>query len=299
MTAPIDSSFYADPQGLTALRRDARAQSPEALREVARQFEGLFTQMMLKSMRSATPQDALFGSDQQDFYQDMFDTQMASQLAKGRGLGLADMLVQQLMQAGVAPEAAAKAAAPGAELAAPATPATPAPPTAANGAWPPASRQDFIDAVRPAAQRVAAQLGVDPDTLVAHAALETGWGRALPRTTEGASSFNLFGLKAGESWKGAVAPTATHEFEGGARVARVADFRAYGSADECMQDYARVLGRNPRYAGALNTGSDAAAFASALQRGGYATDPDYANKLVSVTRQLKSADVAPITRSDT
>jgi flagellar protein FlgJ len=293
MVAPVDNSFYADPQGLSALKRDAKAQSPETLRAAARQFESLFTQMMLKSMRSATPQDSLFGSDQQDFYQDMFDTQMSQELSKGKGLGLADMLVRQLMQAGVDPELAAKAASNGQA----ATTAAAAGKTSA--AWPPATREDFISAVKPAAERVAAQLGVDADTLVAHAALETGWGRSLPQTSAGSSSFNLFGIKAGESWKGSVASARTHEVEGGVSVARTANFRSYSSAEDCMQDYARVLGNNPRYAGALHTGNDTAAFANALQRGGYATDPDYANKLVSVARQLKSASPAPIAASDT
>jgi peptidoglycan hydrolase FlgJ len=284
MTAPVDNQFYADFQGLTALKREAKTQSPEALRETARQFESLFTQMMLKSMRSATPQDSLFGSDQQDFYQDMFDTQMSAQLSKGKGLGLADMLVKQLMQAGVAPEAAGSIAASGAV------------PTASRAA--PASKQDFIDAVRPAAERAAKQLGVDADTLVAHAALETGWGRSLPKAADGTTSNNLFGIKAGGRWEGAVARSATHEFEGGRRVAQAADFRSYASAEDCLQDYARVIGSNPRYAEALNTGSDTAAFAGALQRGGYATDPDYARKLVDVARQLKSAADRPITHPE-
>lgn len=286
MTAPVDSSFYADPKGLSALKLDAKTQSPESLRAAARQFESLFTQMMLKSMRDATPKDPLLGSDQQDFYQDMFDSQMAKQLSKGKGLGLADMLVKQLMQAGVAPEVAGKAAAAGQAAATTASVAAPA------------SRQDFIDAVRPAAEKAAAQLGVDSETLIAHAALETGWGRSLPKTAAGETSFNLFGIKAGSTWKGAVATTHTHEVEAGTSVTRVADFRAYGSTEECMQDYARVIGGNPRYAAALNTGGDAAAFAQALQRGGYATDPDYASKLSALAQQLKSAASAPITGSD-
>jgi len=304
VTAPVDSSFYADPKGLSALKVDAKTQSPESLRAAARQFESLFTQMMLKSMRDATPKDSMFGSDQQDFYQDMFDSQMANQLSKGKGLGLADMLVRQLMQAGVAPEVAGKAAAAGAAQADAAgtgasvgTASTP--PTASTGKpISAASRQDFIDAIKPAAERAAAQLGVDPETLIAHAALETGWGRSLPQAADGSSSFNLFGIKAGESWKGAVATTRTKEFEAGTSVTRVADFRAYGSAEECMQDYARVIGQNPRYAAALGTGSDAAAFAGALQRGGYATDPHYASKLTALARQLKSHAEAPINPSD-
>jgi len=291
MVAPVDNpSFYADPQAISSLRQDAKSQSPEALRAAARQFESLFTQMMLKSMRDASPKDSLFGSDQQDFYQDMFDSQMANQLSKGKGIGLADVLVRQLMQAGVAPDVAGAAAGKAASTAAPdrepKTGSTLAP-----------RRQDFIDAIKPAAERAAAQLGVAPETLIAHAALETGWGRSLPQGADG-SSFNLFGIKAGGAWKGAVASARTQEVEGGERVSRVADFRAYGSAEECMQDYARLIGRNPRYAAALNTGSDAAAFATALQKGGYATDPDYARKLTAVAEQLKSQAPAPITQPD-
>jgi flagellar protein FlgJ len=295
MTTPVDNSFYAEPQGLSALKRDAKTQSPESLRAAARQFESLFTQMMLKSMRDATPKDSLMGSDQQDFYQDMFDTQLSAQLSKGRGLGLADMLVRQLMQQGGAPGDPAGDATSGAAAPSAAAPLR-APATTGNAA--PASRQDFIDALMPAARRVGEKLGVDPETLVAHAALETGWGRSLPRTAAGTSSFNLFGIKAGASWNGDVAAASTREFAGGTATTGVERFRAYGSAEACLEDYGRLLGANPRYADALNTGSDAAAFATALQRGGYATDPEYASKLTRVAAALKSGAAAPITAAD-
>ena len=291
-TAPIDSSFYADPQGLAALKREARTQSPEAVRETAKQFESLFTTMLLKSMRAATPQDSLFGSDQQDFYQDMFDQQLATQLSKGKGLGLADMLVQQLMRGG-APDVAPGVAVPGS---APALPAAIARPTAST--WPPATREDFVQALLPAAKRAGEQLGVDPSTLIAHAALETGWGKSLPQAADGSCSFNLFGIKAGSSWGGARVDAATTEFVQGKSERQQAQFRAYQSPEECLQDYANLLGGNSRYAGALGTGSDAAAFAGALQRGGYATDPDYAQKLTNVARDLKLRLSLPITTGD-
>lgn len=292
MTAPIDNSLVADPQGLSALKRDAKAQSPESLRAAARQFEGLFTQMLLKSMRSATPQDSLFGSDQQAFYQDMFDTQLSGELSKGRGLGLADMLVQQLMKGGVGGPGDAGDAG-DASRTAPSGSAMALPPIAATPSAP-GSREAFVAAMRPAAERAAAQLGVSADTLIAHAALETGWGRSMPRTAEGGSSFNLFGIKAGTTWDGSVAANRTREVEQGRDVQRVERFRAYGSADACLEDYVRLIGGNPRYAGALNTGDDAGAFAAALQRGGYATDPDYARKLGATAQQLKSDARRPI-----
>jgi len=289
-TAPIDRSFYADPQGLSALRQDAKTQSPSALRETAKQFESLFTTMMLKSMRAATPKDSLLGSDQQDFYQDMFDQQLATQLSKGKGLGLADMLVQQLLRGGLsAPTGSAPPAGP-----APA--ASAGPPTTAN--WPPASRQDFVDALLPAATAAGQKLGVDAGTLIAHAALETGWGKSMPRNADGSCSFNLFGIKAGASWTGAQAVSPTTEFVNGQAQTQQASFRSYASPADCLQDYASLLAARQRYASALGTGSDASAFASGLQRGGYATDPQYAAKLTAVARELKSWATAPLTLGD-
>ena len=281
-TAPIDRSFYADPQGVNALRRDARANDPEAVKAAARQFESLFTSMMLKSMRDATPKGGLFDSDQQDFYQDMFDQQLATQLSKGKGLGLADSLVQQLMRTGL--EAPPKA-----------VPPTAAPPTAAATDWPPASRAAFVQALRPAAEAAGERLGVDPETLIAHAALETGWGRKLPRNADGSPSFNLFGIKAGGGWAGPVAVAPTTEFVAGHPTAVQAAFRAYATPEASMADYATLLATNPRYAATVGTGSDARAFATALQQGGYATDPGYVTKLTSVAEALKSSRDLPLT----
>jgi peptidoglycan hydrolase FlgJ len=279
--APLDNSFYADPASLAALKREASAQTPEALRETARQFESLFTNMMLKSMRDASGEDSLFGSDQQDFYQDMFDQQLSAQLSKGKGLGLADMLVRQLMQgAGTASEAVAVPAA----LNPPAQGAA----TPASASWPPRTQDEFVKAVLPAATAAGRELGVDPATIVAHAALETGWGKSVPMGADGRPSFNLFGIKAGESWKGQTVNSVTHEFQGGRMQEVVAGFRSYASPEHSLGDYVKLLQSSPRYAAALGTGSDATAYAKALQRGGYATDPDYATKLSAVAARLKS-----------
>ena len=288
----IDSlkpSFYADPAGLTALKRGAAAQTPEAIRETAKQFESLFTTMMLKSMRDASPKDSLFGSDQQDFYQDMFDQQMAVQLSKGKGLGLADVLVRQLMQSAGVVEGVGGPA--GADAAA----ATPnAAPTARTTNWPPRSREEFVQAVMPAAREAAAQLGVDPSLVVAHAALETGWGQSMPAGTDGRPSFNLFGIKADAHWRGAQAVSRTSEFADGRMQGMPASFRAYASPEHSINDYADFIKSNPRYAGALNAGDDATAFARALQRGGYATDPDYVSKFTAVAARLKAQVEQPI-----
>jgi flagellar protein FlgJ len=300
---PVNNAFYADPQSTTALRSAARTQSPAALRETAKQFESLFTGMMLKSMRQATPKDTLMGSDQQDFYQDMFDQQLATQLSKGKGLGLADMLVKQLMKTGVGGSGGASGATGSASVSGAANTAAPAvagpaasatvKPQAAN--WPPATHDEFVQALLPAATAAGNKLGVDPQSLIAHAALETNWGKSMPRAADGSCSFNLFGIKAGSGWSGAQTTAQTTEVVNGQAQSQKASFRSYGSPEDCMQDYAKLLGSSSRYSGALGTGADTSAFAGALQRGGYATDPNYANKLTAVAQELRSRTSVPIT----
>ena len=278
MSAP-PVTFFADPQALGALKSDAKAQDPAALKEVARQFESLFTQMLLKSMRETnkTFGDSLFGSDQADFYQDMFDSQLAVHLSQGRGLGLADMLVRQLAGVGQSPRA---------EAAGPSAAATPAS-TSAKQQPIAASKTDFIRTMWPHAQQAAQELGVDPHALLAQAALETGWGKAVPCNAAGDCSFNLFGIKAGGQWSGATVNVPTLEFEEGIAVRKVERFRSYASPADSFGDYARLIRSNPRYEDAIGAGSNIASFASALQRGGYATDPDYARKLVAVANELR------------
>jgi flagellar protein FlgJ len=305
MTAPINNSFYADPKGLNALRSDAKAQAPDALKETARQFESLFTNMLLKSMREATKStggDSMFDSEQTEFYQGMFDDQMAVHLSQGRGLGLADMLVRQLSQSRMTQSAdvsGTNAADSGKKLnfdadkltvrsaATISSTAAPASPTSIAS-----SRVDFVRTMWPLAQKAASALGVDPHALLAQAALETGWGKSVPADNTGDSSYNLFGIKAGGQWAGATTNVPTLEFESGVAVRKVDRFRAYDSAEQSFNDYAGLIGNNPRYEKAVGTGTDVAAFAAALQEGGYATDPQYAQKIVAVADQVRS-----ITRS--
>jgi flagellar protein FlgJ len=287
-TPRVDANDFKQ---FAALRRGAEANDPATLRAVAKQFESLFTKMMLQSMRSASMGDPLFGSDQGDMYQDMADDQLAVQMSEGRGLGLADMLIRQL-SGGVGGTAAIKPA----QDADAGEAATPAPVS-------PEAREKFISGLMPHAEAAARELGVDPRNLIAQAALETGWGRSQP----GGDSHNLFGIKAGASWNGAQVQANTQEFDSGVASPVDANFRAYGSSRESVEDYVRLIRDNPRYAGALNTGSDVQAFANALQRGGYATDPDYARKLSAVAAEVrqriaanefKSASVEPIPAQD-
>lgn len=301
-TAPVNNaSVYGDFAGLEQLKSGARGNDPAAIRQVAQQFESLFARMMIKSMRDAVGKDPIFGSDQAQTYQGMYDDQLSLELTKGKGLGLADMLVRQLQKSG----AASAASATGADSAsgpAPASTTTPATP---------AQRASFISQVWPAAQQAAQQLAVHPLGLIAQAALESNWGQSVPHATGGASSNNLFGIKAGSSWSGAAVSARTQEFTDGTAAPTTAAFRAYASTGESFQDYVQLLSSNPRFSAALGSGGSVPAFAGALQRAGYATDPDYAHKVTAVadevvatlargnpqsaTAALKLADAAPIT----
>ena len=282
---PTDSSAadtYTDFSGLQALKRAAAKNDPSAVRKVAQQFESMFTRMMLKSMRDAVGTDPIFGSDQEKMYQGMYDDQLALQLSKGRGLGLADMLVKQLQRLGAAGASAAGSSAPATGGAAGSNPPKATPPAASA-----ATQQSFIQGLLPQAQQAGQQLGVAPSNLIAQAALETNWGRSLPHDGTGRSSNNLFGVKATGSWDGASVPAVTREAAAdGTATSVVAPFRSYADATQSFQDYVSLLRNNPRYAAALNTGADARAFATGLQRGGYATDPDYARKVSAVANNI-------------
>jgi len=276
MTGPSNINFFADFQGLASLKNDAKGQAPTALKEAARQFESLFTQMLLTSMSEANKsfgEDSLFGSDQGDMYQDMFDDQIAMQLSKGKGLGLADMLVRQL-QGGV--QSTEKISAP----------ASSAP--AANSQALTTSKEDFLRQLRPHAEQAARELGVDANALLAQAALETGWGRSVPCNANGDCSFNLFGIKAGSQWSGATVNVPTLEFEAGIPVRKVERFRAYDSPADSFRDYAALIRDSSRYASARGAGDNVEAFATALQQGGYATDPHYAQKIAAVASEVRA-----------
>lgn len=227
------------------LRAEARSQTPEALSKTAKQFEALMLQQMLKSMRAASGGEDVMGSQQTSFYQDMFDQQLASSLAAGKGIGIADVLVKQLrMSQGLSsplPRDAGEAAAVSTggsvrsdhPLSLALSPAlqgrgdekSAAIPSAAKD-FRPKSPQEFIEALLPHAKKAAKELGIPARVLVAQAALETGWGRHQIRNADGSSSYNLFGIKANAGWSGDRVTTQTNEFEGGRFEKQSAQFRA-------------------------------------------------------------------------
>ncbi|MBA5638010.1 glucosaminidase domain-containing protein [Duganella sp. LX20W] len=147
-------------------------------------------------------------------------------------------------------------------------------------------QQQFLASIQPWAEETGARLGVSPTIVAAHAALESGWGRH-PLRAGGADSNNLFGLKAGANWAGAVADATTTEYVHGAALKKVERFRSYPDAASAFRDYADMLTSNPRFQGALRAGDDAHAFARGLAQGGYATDPAYADKLGKLAARLQ------------
>ncbi len=279
MSNPVGPTYYADFSGLEGLKKDVRTDDQKAVRAVAQQFESLFTNMMLKSMREAKVGSGLGDSQESDMYQDMYDQQISLKMSQGKGLGLADMLVAQLTRNRAAKAAAATQ--PGASSGSAATGSADAATTVSHD-----DRISFVKRMEPYAQQAAAQLGVSPDAVIAQAALETGWGQHVP-SAGGASSSNLFGIKAGSSWNGGSVTALTSEVDqGGARVLPQA-FRAYDSLQQGVSDYVSLL-QGSRYSGARNTGTDVTAFANGLAHGGYATDPNYVQKLQATAAAVKA-----------
>jgi flagellar protein FlgJ len=285
---PVAPTYYADFKGLEGLKGNVKANDPKAIRAAAQQFESLFTNMMLKSMREAKLSNGLGESQESDLYQDMYDQQIALKMSQGKGLGLADMLVAQLMRnRAMKTDGNAGSATPAT------TPASIAP---INGAVSPSSKPPpsaaekigFLKSIEPFAKQAGSQLGVAPDTLMAQAALETGWGQHVPTGSDGVSSFNLFGIKAGASWNADSVKSQTTEVIDGQAVTMPQAFRRYGSLEQGVNDYVALLQQNSRYQHALGTGSDVNAFAGALARGGYATDPDYVQKLHATAAAVKA-----------
>jgi peptidoglycan hydrolase FlgJ len=334
-TATESAFVYTDLHGLSSLRHQARRQSPEAIREAAQQFEAVFIQMMLESMRAAgASEGGILDNDQSRLYQELFDQQIALDMARQGRLGIADLVARQLgaeeTNTPPRPTSPSNTGDPLAALwqverirasvAMPAAVATkaahhspPPPPDSSRARYPvedapfePSSPAAFVRRMWPHAQNAAHQLGVAPEVLIAQAAHETGWGRSLPRFADGRTSHNLFGIKAHRGWRGDRVVNSTLEFENGVAVRQRDGFRAYGSYAESFEDYVTFLRVNPRYTDALKQVGDGPAYLRALQRAGYATDPGYARKIESILNSpileaalgpLKSAAVRPMEKA--
>jgi peptidoglycan hydrolase FlgJ len=248
------ATTYTDLNGLAALKRDPN--SPAAIKAVAEQVEAMFLQMMLKSMRDASASDDPDGNEM-GMYQDMFDKQVALTISQHADLGIGRLLKRQISD----------------------KPEPVLPKTAAEAGSIAATPAEFIHRMMPSIKAAAATLGVDPKGLMAQAALETGWGQRMPRNADGSPSYNMFGIKAGERWTGPKAIADSMEVMNGVAAPKRTAFRSYGSIEDSVNDFAALLKNSPRYKDALAAGRDAQAYVVRMGTSGYATDPEYGNKL--------------------
>lgn len=331
-----NQSVYTDLSGLNSISKLGRKNEPEALRKVAEQFESVFLNIMLKAMRDSNAVFAegnYLSSNEMEFHQQNFDNQLSLSLSEGKGLGLADILYEQMMgQYGVSgtsrqvegPRPLNDASGPAMQA-----PAAEAPQLSAVGPIAQTLQQlqgsakvfgtgkgaeahsitrarhiqspkDFVKTLYPIAEEVASSIGVDPRVLLAQSALETGWGRKMIAMPDGSNSHNLFGIKADARWNGEQATVRTVEYRDGVAALEKANFRSYGSYEESFRDYVKFLQENPRYQDALSQSHDANTFTQRLQDAGYATDPVYAKKIARVmnsqTMQLALRELQSVPR---
>jgi peptidoglycan hydrolase FlgJ len=333
----LSGRFALDTQGFDALRAQANSNPQQGLKEAAKQFDAVFTQMMLKSMRDATPSDSPFESNDSKSFTAMLDQQLSQQMSS-KGIGVADMMLKQLMRnSGAKPDAhgaagmtsnanamqmlngmgsgggaggdidsnAGNIAAMNAmakAYAAVQANKTSQTQTLSSGkgytgddALDPSVRgaggssdkvNAFVDRLAAPAQAASAATGIPARFIIGQAALESGWGKREIKYANGQTSHNIFGIKATKDWTGKTVDSVTTEYVNGVPRKTVEKFRAYDSYESALTDYASVIKNNPRYAPVVEASRDVAGFAHGMQKAGYATDPQYAKKLISIMRQI-------------
>jgi flagellar protein FlgJ len=282
MAIQPSSALATDTRSLEALKFSAGKDPKAAVKEAAKQFEALFMQQLMKSMRDASMSSGMLDNEGSKLGTEMLDTQFATKMTGLPG-GLADIIAKQLERQMS-----------GAKPAIPSAAATEVAPPGGRKGTP--GQAEFVSRHSDAARAAEAETGIPAAFMIAQAAHESGWGRREIRNADGSPSNNLFGIKAGPSWKGAVAEITTTEYVDGQPRKVTAKFRAYASAVESFADYARLMKTSPRYKGVLesvaNNATSAEGFAQGLQKAGYATDPAYADKLartINTTLRLQRA----------
>ncbi|EGU42719.1 flagellar assembly peptidoglycan hydrolase FlgJ [Vibrio splendidus] len=295
-----DIGFIHDIGSLDRLRQKAvngeEGSEKEALTAAAKQFEAIFTSMLFKSMRDANSsfKSDMLNSQNEQFYRQMQDDQMASELSANGSLGLADMIVAQLSagQASDATEDKVRSEGFDTSLQRPQFSGRSEQRTleiqSASAAKQPVSfdsPESFVTSMKPYAEKAASALGVDSSLLLAQAALETGWGSKMVKNSLGNSN-NLFNIKADRSWKGDKVATQTLEFHGKTAVKESASFRSYSSFEDSFNDYVKFLNENPRYETALQHQGNSENFIKGIHQAGYATDPNYADKVLRVKAKI-------------
>lgn len=307
----LSNRFALDVQGFDAMRAQANAAPQQGLKAAAKQFDAVFTQMMLKSMREATPSDSPFDSHDSATFTSMLDQQLAQNVG-AKGIGVADMMLKQLMRnagatasadgTGASGDSSANAgnmAAMNAMAKAYANAAGSSKASlsgsgySADSALTPPARgvgsdkvAAFVDRLAAPAQAASAATGIPARFIIGQAALESGWGKREIKNNDGSSTHNVFGIKATSDWTGKTASAVTTEYVNGKPQKVVEKFRAYDSYEDALTDYTSVLKSNPRYAPVVEASRDAVGFAHGMQKAGYATDPQYAKKLISIMRHI-------------
>ena len=294
-TSSTTNALAVDIRSLNALKYDAgTGGSAQTTREVAKQFESLFMRELIKSMRDATMKSGLMEGEQANLGQDMLDQQLSVNMSGLQG-GLSEAIARQLSrQMGGAdtnfsvpstlslPQAQPRATLPSTAIPVEATTQVPK------------GRDGFVQHLSGTAERVAQESGIPASFMLGQAGHETGWGKSEIRHKDGSNSFNLFGIKATKAWTGKVAEITTTEYINGKAQKVTAKFRAYDSYEDSFRDYARLIKESPRYekAESVAQSGSAMAYASALQKAGYATDPEYARKLSGAINSVLRAQRA-------
>lgn len=305
----ITQRFALDMQGFNALRQTVKNSPQQGAWIAAKQFDAVFTQMMLKSMRDATPQDGIMDSNQTKTFTDMLDQQLSEQLSS-KGIGLADKMYAQLMRGqgngglSSAAEGEGSTVGSGDAVRAYANPAANGSLAGAKGfsgtdedspdqaqlvrsaSNASANAAEFVNKLAASAQAASETTGIPARYILSQAALESGWGKREIKRADGSTTHNIFGIKAGKDWTGPSVLTRTTEYVNGVAHEVVQRFRAYASYEDAVKDYASMLTSNPRFQAVIQAARDPASFARGMQNAGYATDPHYAKKLMSIMREL-------------
>ncbi len=304
-----------DTRGLAELRRSAGQDQndQETLRQVAGQFESLFLNMMLKSMRQASLAEGIFDSSQSDMYRDMADQQLSVDLSSRGGLGLQSVIMRQL---GGEPRQIVEGDKVADSLSMDTVKISTALPSTDNDSIVVSSQQalptlkvassvtsddeiqfdspeSFVRQLWSMAAKAGQKIGVSPEVILSQAALETGWGQHIIDKPDNSSSYNLFNIKADARWDGDKATVGTVEYRAGVAVKEQASFRAYESYQESFNDYIDFLLTQPRYEDALKSTADPEAFIEGLHKAGYATDPAYADKIKRIMNSDTLAQLSP------
>ncbi len=301
-----NADVYTDFNSLAKLRNEAKDKTPDSIKQVAKQFESVFVGMMLKGMRQAKLAEGILDSKQSDFYRDMYDQQLSMHLAGQGGIGLADVIERQLSPKDYSDSAVREQKIAAYERqtfnrkqnlkkneAQPLDIANEAKEIKTASEISIQSAEDFVNKLRPYAQQAAKDLGVDANILLAQAALETGWGKSVIKSSDGSSSHNLFNIKADKSWQGQQEKVATLEFKEGIAKKEMAGFRSYASYQESFNDYVNFIKTNPRYKNAIKMAGKPEQYMHELQQAGYATDPNYAGKVMNIYQSKTITNQAP------